>query len=118
MRVGIDVVEIARIAEAQKRFGARFLRRVYTDAELADCAGRPASLAARWAAKEAAAKVLGTGIGQVGWQDMEVVRDAGGQPALRLHGPALALAARLGLTEFAMSLSHTRDVAIAIVVAQ
>ncbi len=118
MRVGIDVVEIARIAALEQRFGERFLRRVYTRAELAHCAGRPASLAARWAAKEAAAKVLGTGIGDVSWRDLEVVRDASGQPALRLHGSALARAAGLGLTQFALSLSHTAELAVAIVVAQ
>jgi holo-[acyl-carrier protein] synthase len=117
MRVGIDVVEIARIAALERRFGERFLRRVYTPDELADCACRPASLAARWAAKEAAAKVLGTGIGDISWRDLEVVRDPAGQPALCLHGPALAQATKLGLTEFALSLSHTVELAIAIVVA-
>lgn len=117
MRVGIDLAEVARIAKLGERFGERFLRRVYTDSELADCAGRPASLAARWAAKEATAKALGTGIGQIAWHHLEVVRDKNGRPELRLHGPALALARSLGLTEFALSLSHTDEIAIAIVVA-
>ena len=86
--------------------------------ELAYADGRLSALAARWAAKEAAAKALGTGIGQVGFQDIEVVCDDQGKPDLCLHGEGARLAARLNLNHFAVSLSHAADYALAFVVAQ
>ena len=118
---------------AAERWGERFLLRVFTPGELADCgAGAPRyeSLAARWAAKEAAAKALGAGLSGLGaagervqaagqglqFHELEVAREAGGRPALRLHGAAAALAARLGVAELALSLSHTEEHAIASVV--
>ncbi len=116
--VGVDIVEIERITQSIDRFGDRFLRRVYTDQELAYCNGRVESLAARWAAKEAIAKALGTGIGQVGWQEIEVVNDHNSCPAIHLHGAATELATRLGLTGFAVSLSHAKEYAIAFVVGE
>lgn len=118
LAVGVDLVEISRIAAILERHGDRFLGRVYTDGELAYARGRLSALAARWAAKEATAKALGTGIGQVGFQDIEVVCDAQGKPELVLHGQAVHLAAQLGLEQFALSLSHTADHALAFVVAQ
>lgn len=118
LAVGVDLVEISRIGAILERHGDRFLGRVYTDGELAYAGGRLSALAARWAAKEATAKALGTGIGQVGFQDIEVACDARGKPELVLHGEAARLAARLGLEQFALSLSHTADHALAFVVAQ
>lgn len=115
---GVDMVEISRIEDLIKRYGDRFLRRVYTDGELAYAQGRLSALAARWAAKEATAKALGTGIGPVSFQEIEVVCDAQGKPGLHLHGNAARLAARLHLSQLALSLSHTADYALAFVVAQ
>jgi holo-[acyl-carrier protein] synthase len=116
--VGVDLIEISRIEAMVERYGGRFLERIYTERELAYAAGRLSALAARWAAKEAAAKALGTGIGQVAFRELEVVCDAQGKPELSLHGNAARLADRLNLKQFALSLSHTVDYAIAFVVAQ
>jgi holo-[acyl-carrier protein] synthase len=116
--VGVDLIEISRIEAMVERYGDRFLERVYTEGELAYAAGRLSALAARWAAKEAAAKALGTGIGQVAFRELEVVCDAQGKPELWLHGNAARLATRLNLGQFALSLSHTADYALAFVVAQ
>jgi holo-[acyl-carrier protein] synthase len=116
--VGVDLIEISRIEAMVERYGDRFLERVYTEGELAYAAGRLSALAARWAAKEAAAKALGTGIGQVAFRELEVVCDAQGKPELWLHGNAARLAARLNLEQFALSLSHTADYALAFVAAQ
>lgn len=116
MRVGIDLVEVARVEKARRRWGERFLGRVYTDGELAASRGRDTSLAARFAAKEAAAKALGVGIGGVAWREVEVVTAANGKPELVLHGRALALSRELGLTETALSLSDTADHAVAVVI--
>lgn len=113
---GIDLIAIDRVAATVARHGDRFLHRVFTPAELEAAGGKPASLAARFAAKEAAAKALGCGIGAVGWRDIEVVSDARGRPALRLHGAAAARAAALGVTRLALSLAHERTLAVAVVV--
>jgi holo-[acyl-carrier protein] synthase len=115
--VGVDMVEISRIEIILERHGDRFLRRVYTDGELAYAKGRLSALAARWAAKEAMAKALGTGIGPVGFREIEVVCNARGKPELCLHGNAAHLAQRLHLSQFALSLSHAADYALAFVVA-
>jgi|SRR5580692_218947 holo-[acyl-carrier protein] synthase len=117
---GIDLVEIARIQQSLERFGQRFLDRVYTAAEQAYCqrkrnAGE--SFAARFAAKEAGAKALGTGISHgVNWLEIEVVRERGGRPTLRFQGRAAQIAAQLGVARAALSLTHTRDLAMASVV--
>jgi holo-[acyl-carrier protein] synthase len=116
--IGIDIVEIERVAQSVERFGDRFLKRVYTDQELTYCMGRVTSLAARWAAKEAVAKALGTGIGEVSWQEIEVVSEKNCRPTLRLHGAAADLAARLGIKGFAVSLSHAKEYAVAFVVGE
>ncbi|GAB4530042.1 MAG: holo-ACP synthase [Anaerolineae bacterium] len=118
LAAGVDLVEISRIGAVLERHGDRFLARVYTAGELAYARGQLPALAARWAAKEAAAKALGCGIGQVSFQDIEVVCDRQGKPELVLHGEATRLAAQLGLEQFALSLSHTADYALAFVVAR
>ena len=117
LRTGVDIIEIVRLEEAVARHGDRFLERVYTPAEIAAYRNQPRSLAARWAAKEAVAKALGTGLGEVGWREIEVLADERNAPVLRLSGRAQSLAAALGLTEWAISLSHTDELAIALVVA-
>lgn len=114
--IGVDIIEIERVADSIDRFGDRFLERIYTGPELAYCNGRVESLAARWAAKEAVAKALGTGIGQVGWQEIEVISDHNCCPTIRLHGAAAELAAQRGVTGFTVSLSHAKDYAVAFVV--
>jgi len=115
--VGVDIVEIDRIARALERWGDRFLAHVYTEDEMAYCRGRVPELAARFAAKEAISKALGTGLLGVSWREMEVYPDGLGKPWVRLHGRAAARAELLGLTDFAISLSHSRDCAVASVVA-
>ncbi len=120
---GIDLIEIERIARAIERWGDRFLERVFTPAELAIYRARPASLAARWAAKEAVAKLLGVGLrglggagrpdGALAWTEIEVLSDPQGRPTLALHGRAADRARVLGLGPIALSLAHTREHAIA-----
>ncbi len=117
---GIDVVEIDRIQRAVDRFGARFLDRVYTQAEQAYCLRKrhaSESFAARFAAKEAGAKALGTGISQgVNWLEIEVVREPGGRPGLRFHGRAALRAATMRAGHAALSLTHSKGLAMASVV--
>ncbi len=154
LSTGVDIIEIQRIAEAIKRHGEGFLKRIYTPRELeicirtrmnADergklttksaeisenlrppkghcaenefCAYSIPSLAARFAAKEAVAKALGCGIGEVRWQEIEILRDDARAPVLYLHGAAETLAAALGLTTWSLSISHTQSQAVAFVVA-
>jgi holo-[acyl-carrier protein] synthase len=118
LAVGVDLVEISRIEATISRFGDRFLHRVFTEGELSYTEGRVASLAARWAAKEATAKLLGTGIGPIRFAEIEVVCDREGKPDLYLHNQAADLAASLHLNRFALSLSHAGDYALAFVVAR
>jgi holo-[acyl-carrier protein] synthase len=117
---GIDLVEIGRIQQSMDRYGSRFLDRVYTGAEQAYCLRKrkaAESFAARFAAKEAGAKALGTGIRNgVNWLEIEVVREAGGRPAIQFHGRAAQVAARLGVTHAALSITHTTALAMASVV--
>jgi holo-[acyl-carrier protein] synthase len=116
LATGIDLIEVQRIQEAIERHGARFLERIYTPEELVEAANSPASLAARFAAKEAAAKALGCGLGAVGWQDIEILRGPTGKPGIILHGSAAHRAAEQGLESWSVSLSHTREHAVAVVV--
>jgi holo-[acyl-carrier protein] synthase len=121
LRTGVDLIEVYRIEELIARYGDRFLKRVFTDAELEYAAGRPTSLAARFAAKEAVSKLLAVGIQHrdgVDWREIEVLSGERGDPVLQLHGRAAARAAESGLSEIALSLSHTREHAIAFVVGQ
>jgi len=115
--VGVDIVEIKRIEAVLRRHGQRFLQRVYTPAEQAYCRGRVPELAARFAAKEAVSKALGTGMRGIAWQEMEILGDKRGKPLVYLHGRAKARAEELGLSEFAVSLSHSQDYAVAFVLA-
>ncbi len=108
---GVDIVEIARIEEAIGHWGDSFLKRVYTESELKLFRRKTPSLAARFAAKEAVIKALKTR--NIGLRDIEILSDADGQPRLRLHGRAQRQAARLGLDNLAISLSHCRDYAVA-----
>jgi holo-[acyl-carrier protein] synthase len=117
---GIDLIEIGRIQESMDRFGSRFLDRIYTPAEQVYCLNKrqaAESFAARFAAKEAGAKALGTGISRgVGWREIEVVRAPGGRPELRFTGRAAEIAARLGATRAALSLTHSKLQAMASVI--
>jgi len=117
LSVGVDLVEVRRVTLIAERYGERFGHRVFTERELADCGMRAESLAARWAAKEAVAKALGTGFGPVGYLEIEAVQDEAGCPHVHLHGRAAALAEARGLTRWALSISHDGGMAIAFVVA-
>ncbi|GAB4242215.1 MAG: holo-ACP synthase [Candidatus Methylacidiphilales bacterium] len=114
---GIDLVENARIARSVEMFGERFLDRVFTTAEIEYCrrqADPVPHLAVRWAAKEAVGKAFGTGLGeQIGWLDIEVTRDAGGRPGIMFHGDGACLAETAGVRVAQVSLSHTKDYAMA-----
>ena len=118
--IGIDIVEVQRVARALDEHGARFEKRIYTQGEIDACAGRAdraLALAARFAAKEACLKALGTGwSGGIGFQDVEVVRDAAGRPQIRLHGRAADRARAIGAQRVHVSLTHERRVAAAVVV--
>lgn len=123
LTTGVDLVRISRVERLLNRYGERFLNRVYTRAEVIYSGARAPELAARFAAKEAVAKALGVGVRMVArdgirWREAEVVGDLRGKPLVRLHGRAAERASELGLTEWAVSLSHTEEHAIAFVVAQ
>ena len=114
--VGVDIIEIDRIAAVARRHPRRFPARIYTEGERAYSRGRPAQLASRFAAKEAVMKALGTGTRGVAWREIEVVRKPGRAPEIVLHGRAKSRAEKLGATRVALSLSHSRDYAVASVV--
>ena len=115
--IGVDVVETARIERSLEKFGDRFLRRVFTEGEIAYCSPLPfpaRHLAARFAAKELVSKAFGTGIGrQMGWRDIEVCRRESGEPFILLHGGARELAGRRGVTATFVSLSHSDHYSVA-----
>lgn len=117
LAVGVDMIEVARVAQAIDRHGTRFSNRVFTAQEQAHCAGSIPRLAGRFAIKEAVAKALGTGIGDVRWLDIEVVCDGRGKPHLMLHNAAAELAQARGWRQWDISLSHTQTHAIGFVVA-
>ncbi|MBV8675501.1 MAG: holo-ACP synthase [Acidobacteriaceae bacterium] len=114
---GIDMIEIQRIAQSIERFGERFLSRIFTPGEIAYCQAKKnsaESFAARFAAKEAGAKALGTGIQHgVTWKELEVRREPGHRPHLHLSGRAKEIAARLGVRHVSLSLTHSTTAAIA-----
>lgn len=117
---GIDIAEVPRIRQSIERFGKRFLERIYTQGEMNYCdskANRVERYAARFAAKEAAMKALGTGWNHgVRWRDCEVIRKPGGRPTMHFHGKAGEFAAKLGVRNIALSLTHTEEQAMAQVI--
>ncbi len=122
LSTGVDLIELDRIRKLIERYGERVLQRVFTPAELEYCRGRVPELAARLAVKEAVAKALGIGLRMmspdgIAWRDVETLPDDKGKPILHLRGRAAERAAELGLTQWSLSLSHARDVAVAFVVA-
>jgi holo-[acyl-carrier protein] synthase len=118
--IGTDLAEVARIRRSAEQYGDRFLRRIYTERERnyaltkANWAER---LAARFAAKEAGMKAIGTGWNRgVGWQDLEIVNEPSGRPTLSLHGAAERIAGELGVVRISLSMTHTKDTAMALVI--
>ena len=116
LATGVDLIEIARIAEVIARHGKHYLERIYTPAELEQCGKRAESLAGRFAAKEAVAKALGSGIGDVSWKEIEVLGDEQNAPVLTLHGAAKQKAEELGLETWSVSISHSQSHSVAFVV--
>lgn len=116
--VGIDVIEIARVRRVLERHADRFLERIYTPLEIAYCRGRISELAARFAAKEAVMKALGTGVRGVSWRDIEILPNPRGKPLVILHRTASVRARAIGLHQLDISLSHTRAYAVASVVGE
>ena len=117
---GVDIAEVGRIRQSVERFGERFLHRVFTEGEITYCEGKAnrfESYAARFAAKEAAMKALGTGWNHgIRWRDVEVVRPKGQRPTLQFHGLAAELARKLGARNIALSITHTSEQALANVI--
>ena len=111
--LGIDIIRVDRIRGSLDRFGKRFTDRVLTPGEQRYVRDRPETMAGRWAAKEAVSKVLGLGVRGIGWRDIEIERLPTGQPAVRLHGRALARAEQLGMGRIAVSITHESDYAVA-----
>jgi len=116
--VGTDIIEIARIEEAINRWGERFLHRIFTDSELSISRRKPQSLAARFAGKESVIKVLGTANKGISWREIEILSDPTGKPSVSLSGRAQVQAASLRLSNLAISLSHSREYAVAIVIGE
>lgn len=117
LATGIDLLEIGRLRDAIATHGERFLQRVFTSRELDANAKKVESLAGRFAAKEAVAKALGCGIGDVAWKEIEILRAESGAPQLVLHGAAERMAQEQGLVNWSLSLSHSQSHAVATVVA-
>jgi holo-[acyl-carrier protein] synthase len=121
--IGTDLIEIERIERSFQRHGEQFMQRVFTPGEIAYCQAKKKSaaesFAARFAAKEAGAKALGTGISRgVSWREFEVTRAPGQRPELRLHGRAAEIAAARGVQRIHLSLTHSRELSMAVVVAE
>jgi holo-[acyl-carrier protein] synthase len=114
--IGVDIIEIDRIREAVALWKDLFLNKVYSSKELALCENRIPSLAARFAAKEAVIKALGSDLINSGWKDIEILSRPNGSPYIELHGNVLDQATALGLHHFAISLSHCREYAVAMLV--
>ena len=118
--IGTDLAEVPRIQKSIDRYGDRFLSRIYTEAEIAYAkrkANAAERFAARFAAKEAGMKALGTGLRNgITWRDFEVINEPSGRPGLRLYGAAFEIAARLGARRISLSLTHTAELAMAVVV--
>ncbi len=117
LATGVDLIEISRIEEVIARHGRHYLDRIYTPAELEQCGKRVESLAGRFAAKEAVAKALGSGIGDISWKDIEILGDEQNAPVLTLHNVAKQKANARGLTTWSVSISHSQSHSVAFVVA-
>ena len=117
LRSGIDILEISRLDEIKPAIRERFITRVYTPEEIAQAKNHSDTLTGLFSAKEAVSKALGTGIGAVHWQDIEILHLPSGQPILRLHGQAKIVADQMGLTTWSVSISHDRDRVVAMAVA-
>lgn len=117
VRSGIDTIEISRLDEIRPEIRSRFIQRVFTQKEISQARDRDDVLSGLFAAKEAVSKALGTGIGYVAWQDIEILHLNTGQPIVHLHGHATIIADRLGLKDWSVSISHDRNKAIALAVA-
>jgi holo-[acyl-carrier protein] synthase len=117
---GVDITEVPRVAAAIERFGERFLKRVFTEQEIQYCQSKHnfvERFAARFAAKEAALKAIGTGLRMgISWREVEVTRTPGGRPSIAFHGVAGQFASRLNMKRAHLSLSHTKEHAIAYVI--
>jgi holo-[acyl-carrier protein] synthase len=117
LKTGVDIVETRRFKELQPNIFARFLQRVFTEEEIGEANKSVEYLAGRFAAKEAVVKALGTGIGAVTWKDVEILRGGEGEPLLTLRGKAKEVAEAEGLKQWSVSISHTHEHAVAMVVA-
>ncbi len=117
LRTGVDLVEIERLATLNPAIRQRFLQRVFTTKELNDAGDSWATLAGRFAAKEAVSKALRCGIGPIKWKEIEIIRGDSGEPILDLHGKAQEIAAQQGLVTWSISISHNQSQAVALVVA-
>tara|TARA_B110000438_G_scaffold92958_1_gene92533 strand:- start:1608 stop:1967 length:360 start_codon:yes stop_codon:yes gene_type:complete len=113
---GIDIIEIYRIKDVCQKYPNRFMTKIFTQQEISYCKGRFPQIAARFATKEAVMKLLGTGIRGVPWKSIEVFRERGKAPQVILHGNAKKKAKELGINEIALSISHSRNYAVASVV--
>ncbi len=118
LHIGIDIIEIARLQRAIDRWGERFLHRVYTEPELRLCHKKPSRLAGRFAGKEAVMKALGTGAKGISWREIEILAESSGKPLVYLYGKAQSRADCLGLDKLAISLSDSKEYAIAFVIGE
>ena len=116
--IGIDIIEIARIEKAIARWGEGFLHRIYTEPELKLYHKKPSSLAARFAGKEAVIKAIGTQTKGISWREIEILAEPGGKPLVHLYGKAQSQADSLGLDKLAISLSHSKEYAVAFVIGE
>lgn len=115
---GVDIIELDRISDVLNHWGQRFLHRIYTRDEQTYCRGRIPQLAGRFAAKEAVMKALGTGVRGVGWKEIEILRQRGERPTIRLNGRAKTFANNNGFSDLSVSISHSRDYAVAFVIGE
>ncbi len=116
LRTGVDLIEISRLADLNSNIKTRFLDRIYTKIEQEICGDNQASLAGRFAAKEAVSKALGSGIGEIHWKDIEILKGEEGEPILHLHQKALERSKQLGIQMWSISISHNKTAAVAYVV--
>ena len=116
LRTGVDLIDVHRIADLRPEIRSRFLNRVFTETELEICGTRNERLSGRFACKEAVSKALGTGIGDVSWRDIEILNDDNGMPVLFLHENAANVAKKIGILHWSVSISHTKDLAVAVAV--